>query len=298
MNIGESTREELARRDTALPDLDWTNFPPGTLRSRFDAPSGSLAVVSIGQPEAPRVVLVPGVTGSKEDFVLLAPLLAASGFFVQSYDLAGQYESALAGPTDTSPYSYDLFVNDLIAFLESGSSPAHVLGYSFAGIIAQLALTQRPDLFATLALLSVPPRSGQVFSGVRWIGPISYVLSARGIASLMIWGIVTNKNRVPPGRLDLVRMRFSYTTRRSIDDITLLMKQVPDSSGDIRSSKIPLLIAVGHHDLWTLDQHQEFAGLIGAEFRVYPTGHSPCETTPHLLAYDLVELFQRTPIAP
>lgn len=298
MNIGESTREELARRDSSLPDLDWTLFPPGTVRSTFEAPSGSLSVVSIGQPEAPRVVLVPGVTGSKEDFILLAPLLASSGYFVQSYDLAGQYESGLAGPTGTDAFTYELFVNDLIAFLEGGSTPAHVLGYSFAGIVAQLALTQRPDLFATLALLSVPPRSGQTFATVRWIGPISYVISARGIASLLIWGIVTNKNKVPPGRLDLVKMRFAYTSRRSIDDITLLMKQVPDTSADVRSSRIPLLIAVGHHDLWPLGLHQEFAHRIDAEFRVYPTGHSPCETTPHLLAYDLVELFQKTPIAP
>ncbi|MFT2817790.1 alpha/beta fold hydrolase [Leifsonia sp. A12D58] len=298
LNIGESTREELALRDTALPDLDWTIFPPDAVRSTFDAPSGSLSVISIGQPEAPRVVLVPGVTGSKEDFVLLAPLLANAGYFVQSYDLAGQYESALAGPTGTEQYSYDLFVIDLIAFLESGSTPAHVLGYSFGGIIAQIALAQRPDLFGTLALMSVPPRSGQSFSGVRWIGPISYVISARGIASLMVWGIVTNKNKVPPGRLDLVRMRFSYTSRRSIDDITLLMKHVPDSSVDVRSSKVPLLIAVGHHDLWPIDQHREFATRINAEFRVYPTGHSPCETTPHLLAYDLIELFHRTPITP
>lgn len=279
-------------RDETLPDFDWTVFPPGAVRSIFAAPSGSLAVISLGKPEAPRVVLVPGVTGSKEDFVLLAPLLANAGYFVQSYDMAGQYESALAGPNAEGHYSYDLFVDDLLAFLEDGSAPAHVLGYSFAGVVAQLALAKRPELFATLALLSVPPLPGQSFAGVRWIGPLSYVIPPRGIARLLIWGIVTNKNRVPPGRLDLVRMRFQYTSRQSVDDIALLMKQVPFTDNAVRASRVPALIAVGHHDLWPIDLHHEFADRINAEFRVYPTGHSPCETTPHLLAYDLIELYR------
>ena len=292
LNISGSTREELAVRDETLPDIDWTAFPPGSVRSVFTAPSGSLAVISLGNPAAPRVVLVPGVTGSKEDFVLLAPLLANAGYYVQSYDMAGQYESALAGPDATGHYSYDLFVDDLVTFLDDGNAPAHVLGYSFAGIVAQLALAKRPELFVTLALLSVPPRSGQSFARVRWIGPLSYVIPPRGIASLLIWGIVTNVNRVSPGRLKLVRMRFQHTSRQSVDDIALLMKQVPFTDNAVRASRVPALIAVGHHDLWPIALHHEFADRINAEFRVYPTGHSPCETTPHLLAYDLIELYR------
>ncbi len=127
----------------------------------------------IGEAEQSRVVLVPGATGSKEDFVLLAPLLADAGYLVESYDLSGQYQSASAGPSAAEPFGYDLYVADLIAFLSKGSSPAHVLGYSFAGIVAEIALTERPDLFASLTLLGAPPQPGQVFRRVRWIGPLS-----------------------------------------------------------------------------------------------------------------------------
>lgn len=285
--------DPFAALDRALPDRDWTALPEGTRVFRFSAPSGSLAALAWGNPARPRVVLVPGATGSKEDFALLAPLLADAGYFVESYDLAGQYQSAAAGPPDGYPFGYELFVADLIAFLEAGATPAHVLGYSFAGIVAQLALAKRPELFATLALLGAPPRPGQTFRGVRWIGPLSYLASARTIVALIIWGIVTNKNRVPPGRLALVRMRFDYTSRRSIDDIVGLMKHAPDLRDVLAESTIPMLIAVGHHDLWRPALHRELADRIGAELRVYSSGHSPCETTPHQLARDLLALYAR-----
>ena len=285
--------DRLARLDAALPDLDWTLLPPGTERFVFPAPSGGLATIALGRPDAPRVLLVPGATGSKEDFVLLAPLLADAGFRVESYDLAGQYESAAAGPAAGTPYGYDLFVVDLIAVLESGRTPVHVLGYSFAGLVAELALARRPDLFASLVLLTTPPGPGQTFRGVRWLGPVSGFVPPRTIAGLKIWGIVTNRNHTRPGRLALARMRFDYTSRTSIDEIMGLMKHTPDVRAQLAESVVPKLIAVGDRDLWTLRRHRRFAARIGAELRIYPAGHSPCETTPHQLARDLLALYAR-----
>jgi alpha-beta hydrolase superfamily lysophospholipase len=52
----------------------------------------------MGPPDGRRVVLVPGATGSKEDFRRVLPLLAAAGYRAESFDLAGQFESAGAGP--------------------------------------------------------------------------------------------------------------------------------------------------------------------------------------------------------
>src|SRR5690606_14204972 len=108
--------DEAERLDRALGDRDWTELAPGSVVSRFPAPSCDLAVVSLGDPRHPRVVLVPGVTGSKEDFTLMLPVLAEAGYFVQSFDLAGQYESGQAGPPPGRRYDYDLFVEDLVAF--------------------------------------------------------------------------------------------------------------------------------------------------------------------------------------
>ncbi|MDQ1608073.1 MAG: hypothetical protein QOE16_805 [Microbacteriaceae bacterium] len=296
MSIGEKRSrqadddDEAKRLDAALSDVDWAMVPTGTVISRFAAPSGELALWSLGDPEHPRVVLLPGVTGSKEDFTLLAPLLAVAGYYVQSYDLAGQYESADAGPPRGGHYDYELFVSDLLAFLRAGGA-AHLLGYSFAGIVTQLVATRRPDLCRSLTLMTTPPQPGQVFRGVRWIGWLSWILNARQAAGLMIWGIVTNKNRIPPLRLAFVRSRFVLTRRSSVDDIIGLMKRAPDVRGELAAIAIPKLVAVGSNDLWPTRLHAEFAGEIGGALAVYHSGHSPCETAPHQLARDMLALF-------
>ena len=289
--FGETFAEALTR-DRAIEDIDWTVPAPGSVSSRFAAPSGELAVVSLGDPGIPRVVLVPGVTGSKEDFVLMLPLLAEAGYYVQSYDLAGQYESAGAGPADGTPYGYDLFYDDLVAFLESGA-PAHLLGYSFAGTIAQLVVTRRPELVRSLALMTTSPDVGNGYRGMKWIGPFTRFFTPHAGASLLLWGIDTNRNKVPPGRLAFVRSRFDYTRRDSIDDIVRLMKHTPDLRDAIRASDIPKLVIIGEHDLWPVNRHAAFAERIGAELAVYDTGHSPCETTPHQLTRDLLALYAK-----
>ncbi|MDQ1583287.1 MAG: hypothetical protein QOF36_1341 [Microbacteriaceae bacterium] len=282
--------DEAIRLDAALSDVDWTSVPLGTVPSWFRAPSGELATWSLGDPGHPRVVLLPGVTGSKEDFILLAPLLAAGGYYVQSYDLAGQYESASAGPPAGAHYDYHLFAADLEAFLRAGG-PAHVLGYSFAGILAQIVVARHPELCRSLTLMTTPPQPGQVFRGVRWIGWLSWLLSARQCAGLMIWGIVTNKNRIPPLRLAFVRSRFGLTRRSSVDDIIGIMKRAPDVRRELAAIAIPKLVAVGNHDLWPPQLHAQFAEEIGGALAVYRTGHSPCETAPHQLARDMLVLF-------
>ena len=296
MSIGEKQPglagggDEAERLDAGLPEIDWSVAPVGAVFSTFAAPSGELAMVSLGNPADPRVVLIPGVTGSKEDFYLLAPILAAGGYYVQSFDLTGQYESADAGPVPGGHYTYELLVADVVAFLRAGA-PAHVLGYSFAGILSQIALVEHPHLFRSLTLLTTPPESGQSFRGVRTIGWLSWFLTGRQGAGLMIWGIVTNKNKVPPSRLAFVRERFALTRRSSVDDIVGLMKQVPDTRAAVAASPIPKLVATGNHDLWPTHLHAAFAQQIAATLAVYHTGHSPCETAPNQLGRDMLALF-------
>lgn len=287
-----ASRERARALDAQLGDVEWAAPPAGSRREWFDAPSGRLAVLAFGDPLHERIVLVPGVTGSKEDFALVGPLLAERGYFVQSYDLAGQYESADAGPPPGSHYGYDLFERDLTAFLQSGE-PAHVLGYSFAGIIAQAVTVAHPNLVRTLTLLTTPPDPGQAFRTIRWIGPLSRLADGRRGAALMIWGVVTNKNRVQPNRLRFVRDRFALTRRSSVDDVVDLMMRTPDLRSALRATGIPTLVATGSHDLWPVRRHARFASRIGARLAVYRTGHSPCETAPHELTLDMLELFAR-----
>lgn len=227
----------------------------------------------------------------------MMPVLAAAGYFVLSYDLAGQYESAAAGPENLVPprrhYGYELFVDDFLAVLESAGKPAHVVGYSFAAIVAQLAFSKRPDLFSTLTLLSCPPEPGQSFRGVSRIGRFSSWINGRIGAALLIWGIRRSFVRVPLGRQRFVNFRFRFTRRASVRDIYELMKNVPDLRELLADAALPKFVAVGEHDLWPLRLHRLFAQAIGARIAVYRGGHSPCETSPHEFSRDLLALYAK-----
>ena len=285
-DFGET--DEVSRLDDAIPDFDWTTVPDGAQRGWFSAPSGRLATLSMGDPTAQHVVLVPGVTGSKEDFVLMLPLLAAAGYFAIAYDMAGQYESRDAGPPAGRRYDHALFVDDLLAVLETAPGPSHVLGYSFAGTVAQLAYVARPAAFASLTLLSTPPVPGQVYLSMRRHGWVSRISSTRLGAWIMITGVKNNYTKVPPGRLKFVRDRFELTRLQSVRDIIGLMRATPDLRAELAAATIPKLVAVGEHDLWPLAVHASFAEAIRARLAVYRTGHSPCETTPNQLVRDML----------
>lgn len=286
----DPTVKDSILADHSLPDRDWTALPPDTHRWQFAAPSGQLAGLSSGPHEGEHVLLLPGVTGSKEDFVIMIPLLTAAGYRVHAVDLAGQYESNEAGPDSGIGYDDELFAADVLALLE-WTGPAHVLGYSFAGTIAQMVLIRRPELFRSLALLSAPPLAGNSFRGIKFIGPLSRFASPNVAASLMLWGIRNNLNRVSPGRVRLARHRLVFTRRQSVVDVMQMMMHTPDLASAVWSLPLPKLVAAGKHDLWPAARHRIYAASIGATFVEYDTGHSPCETTPHQLCQDLLTLY-------
>lgn len=296
--FGSARVDAAALLDAELGDVDWSVLPPGSVRCGISVPSGTLAGLALGNREDPAVVLVPGATGSKEDFSLMMPDLAAAGYFVLSYDLAGQYESAGAGPENLVPprkhYDYALFVDDFLAVLQTTATPAHVVGYSFAGIVAQLAYARRPELFRSLTLLSCPPEPGASFRGVSRIGRFSTWVNGRIGAALLIWGIRSSRVvRVPPGRRRFVSYRFRFTRRASVRDIYTLMQNAPDLRQTLAASSLPKFVAVGEHDLWPLSLHRLFAQAIQARIGVYRGGHSPCETSPHEFSRDLLALYAK-----
>src|SRR5690606_17747678 len=110
VDVRALTDAEARDRDRTLGAVAWRELPPGVMRTEYAVPSGRLAGLVAGEPDAPRVVLVPGITGSKEDFIVMLPLLAAAGMRVETFDMAGQYESHRAGPENLRPARdrYDL----------------------------------------------------------------------------------------------------------------------------------------------------------------------------------------------
>lgn len=294
--MGGQGKNSAEERDAALEPIDWSVLPEGCERDEVEAPSGRLARIAMGPPEGERVVLVPGLTGSKEDFLRMMPLFAEAGYRVESYDLAGQYESWAAGPENLDPparhYTLDLFVDDLLAVVATGSTPVHALGYSFAGTVVAAAIVRRPELFASLTLLSAPPLPGQGLRGFAVIGPLTWLLPVRILGRAFTFAVASNVHRTSPDRIAFIRRRFRLTRVSSVGDILVLMKRIPDLEEGLRRTGIPILVTAGEHDVWPRRRHRAYAGRLGARLLLLPTGHSPCETTPHRLTEAMLELMR------
>lgn len=281
--------------DARLPDLDWARVDDGLRRCSISVPTGRLAGLASGSGDGERVVFAPGVTGSKEDFRLLLPRLASAGYLAEAYDAAGQFESAAAGPErlgDSRTWDYELFVDDLIAVIEQGVAPVHLVGHSFQAVVAQLVTVRRPDLVASLTVLSPPPVVGDSLRLTRPLGVVSPVLSASLLARIVRWTIRHNLQHVPPGRQRFVVQRFVLTRTDAHAASMHLLRHVPDVRRPLRRIGVPVLVAVGERDVWPLRLHRRYAVELGATLRVYPGGHSPCETSPYALCRDMLALFQ------
>lgn len=113
------------------------------------------------------VLLLPGFTGSKEDFIALLEPLAGAGYRAVAVDGRGQYETP--GPDDQSAYAQGELARDVLAqaaavltdggVSEPPSRPRtlHLLGHSLGGQIARAAVLLDPRPFATLTLMSSGP---------------------------------------------------------------------------------------------------------------------------------------------
>ncbi|WP_409238068.1 alpha/beta fold hydrolase [Streptomyces sp. PA5.6] len=123
------------------------------------------AVPTDGVRRRGTVLLLPGFTGSKEDFIALLEPLTAAGYRAVTVDGRGQYETP--GPDDVAAYAQDELARDVLAQAaalsedepseERIAARLHLLGHSLGGQIARAAVLLDPRPFATLTLMSSGP---------------------------------------------------------------------------------------------------------------------------------------------
>lgn len=139
-----------------------TFTPPPCARARvLRTERGDFAVLDA----APRTeahstaLLLPGYTGSKEDFIALLEPLADAGFRVVSVDGRGQYETE--GTDRQESYEQGELARDVLAQAAAVDVPEgariHLLGHSLGGQIARAAVLLDASPFRSLTLMSSGP---------------------------------------------------------------------------------------------------------------------------------------------
>jgi pimeloyl-ACP methyl ester carboxylesterase len=129
---------------------------------RLQTARGPFAVLDTTPPDAtaPRgtALLIPGFTGSKEDFIALLEPLAAAGFRTVAVDGRGQHETG--GPRDEAVYAQAELAADVIAQAHAlrDAGPVHLLGHSMGGLVVRRAvLDGGAEGWASLTVMSSGP---------------------------------------------------------------------------------------------------------------------------------------------
>ncbi|MGW0899063.1 alpha/beta fold hydrolase [Streptomyces goshikiensis] len=261
---------------------------------------GEFAVHEAGAPVRGTALLVPGYTGSKEDFIGMLEPLAAAGYRVVAVDGRGQYESP--GPREESAYTLEELARDVLA--QAGAlgagGPLHLLGHSLGGLVVRAAVVRDPAPFASLALLSTGP--GAVCEDQRGRTKLLVAaLEAMGDDMPAIWAAMRAQDprdaaADSPEMLEFLRERWLATVPEQLIGTGRALISEPDRIDDLVrvAPELPKLVLSGVSDpVWPVSAMDEMARRLGAGRVVIPgTEHSPNAEEPAATAAALAAFWE------
>ena len=301
------------------------DLPEGVQRTTIHTGRGSFAALEAvpvpGACERDAALLIPGYTGSKEDFLTILGQLAAGGRRVVAIDMRGQYETR--GTDDLDGYSVSAVGSDILAVIRA-TGARHVLGHSYGGLIAREAVLAGAVLagselagsgdVGSLTLMSSGPaalsgRRAEILRAVlAALGaedgdlPDKPQLQA-GIAAL--WQDYLEPQAVAEGVAGPV-LAFLAKRMKSNDPNALLLAArylltATDRTLDLaRLSQIPMLVLYGENDdAWPPAVQEDMARRLRARRVCIPcAGHSPAVEAPATTARALTTFWEAAEAKP
>jgi pimeloyl-ACP methyl ester carboxylesterase len=263
----------------------------------IDTDGAPIAALHSGDTGASPVLLLPGYTGSKEDFAPLLAPLAEAGFNVTAIDLPGQYESS--GPADPAHYTPDALAAVVHSVAASLGPRVHLVGHSFGGLVARAAVIAAPDAFASLVLMCSGPAG---IGGARadMITQLEPVLAASGLAG--VYAASLTIYRAQAGYVEPAAPLAAFLERRFVTGVPAMLQGMgqalrsePDRVAELATVAPPTLVLYGvDDDAWPPATQHDMAVRLGAARVVIPdAAHSPAVENPAATTSALVDFWHR-----
>ncbi|QKT10923.1 alpha/beta fold hydrolase [Rhodococcus sp. W8901] len=243
------------------------------------------------------VVMVPGFTGSREDFLPMAPFVTAAGYRLISYSQLGQYDSdGPDGPDAVGEYTIAKFALDLAEVLDkvAPGEKVHLLGHSFGGLVTRAAVLNDPARFLDYVILDSPP-SGQNLDMDLDMGQIPALLQEGGNEALWQAMFGALQEAFPAPVKEFLRGRILATKTANIAGIALSMSAEPDRVEELAATRLPILVVAGEEDVISVEVQAGVASRLGVKFEIIAgAGHTPNEEKPEELTKVLVDFWGQT----
>ena len=264
-------------------------------RVAVELPGFTLAALRTGGETNPPVLLVPGWTGSKEDFGPILEPLGEAGYLVTAVDQRGQFRSPFRPDGDYSPIALG---NDLRLAAAALGGGVHLLGHSFGGLVARAAVLADPDQFRSLVLLDSGPAG--IDDGRRErLDLMRPVLAQHGLAAVyqaLVQLDASEPGYKPPSEEEarFMRERFLASDPQALIGMAEALIDEPDLVADLAAADLPILVACGaDDDVWSPQIQAGMARRLGAPYTVIAgAAHSPAVENPTATVATLVEFWR------